>query len=80
VTIDGTQVVVSVTVSGEPGAQVRLWIEDDSRVHTATMDGSGEATISFRPTLRQILRGADFYIAYATDDAVGEPLTLRLSL
>ena len=71
---------MSVTVSGEPGTPVRLWLQDDNRVYTETMDDSGAATLSFRPTLRQVLRGVDIYIAYVVGDEVGEPLTLRLSL
>ena len=71
---------VAVTVSGEIGATVQLTIDGDDRFWSAVIGDSGRATLSFNPTLLQVLRGVDVSIAYRLGDEVGPPLLLHFAL
>ncbi|WP_417554465.1 sigma-70 family RNA polymerase sigma factor [Microbacterium sp.] len=62
----------SVPIQGEPGATVRAWMDDaPGGGDEIALDGTGGGVIDLRPSLTQMLIGADLTLTYLVDGVPG---------
>jgi hypothetical protein len=63
-------------LTGAPGATIELWLADDRPGITTALSGSGRASVTFRPTSKQLSDGVFVSIAYRAGTTVGRPLVV----
>jgi RNA polymerase sigma factor (sigma-70 family) len=69
---------VTFHLTGAPGATIELWLADDRPGMTTTLSGSGRASVTFRPTSKQLSDGVFVSVAYRAGATVGSPLVVYL--
>lgn len=79
VVISGQDTFMQLLITGEPGATVRVAIDDAAPAATGTLDGAGTAVISLRPTLDPSVGGVLVHLAYVSGEHAGETRTFPVS-